>query len=256
MATRRSPTAPTTSSRRSSFLFPRKPSPNSVRNLAAAGYVTVLRLPLDTLEARTEALTQAARLAASDVPVLLFLERIMSLTVICRDSDTAAETTLTRAQHPLGGVAASEVSFARVDLGDLGAYTVASASVAPARLHDAVRAAQHANRMSADWDDWDDAVVSLAVPAEGEVTGQMFTFLPMGDKASSPFAGHLNAPFFTTLNRGDLYPGHPLNDLLLDIAAETALAAATALQTSGVAAARRWVSDLVLLGRPVSATAR
>ena len=224
--------------------------PDSARDLATAGHVTVVRLPLDTPEARTEALTQAAQLAASDVPVLLFLERIMSLTVICRDGDTAAETTLTRAQHPLGGVTASEVSFAHVDLGDLGAYTVASAPVAPARLHDAVRAAQHANRMSADWDDWDDAVVSLAVPAEGEVTGRMFTFLPMGDKAPSPFAGHLNAPFFTKLNRADLDPGHPLNDLLLDVAAETALTAATAIQTSEVEAARRWVSDLVCWDGP------
>lgn len=224
--------------------------PDSARDLAAAGHVTVVRLPLNTPEARTEALTQAARLAASDVPVLLFLERITSLTVICRDSDTAAETTLTRDQHPLDGVTASDMSFAHVDLSDLGAYTVASASVVPARLHDAVRAAQHANRMSADWDDWDDAVVSLAVSTEGEVTGRMFTFLPMGDKAPSPFAGHLNAPFFTKLDRADLDPGHPLNDLLLDVAAETALAAATALQTTEVEAARRWVSDLVCWDGP------
>ena len=182
--------------------------------------------------------------------MLLFLERIASLTVICRDSGTATETTLTRAQHPFGGVTASEASFAHVDLGDLGAYVVASAPVAPGRLHDAVGAAQHAKRMSANWDDWDDAVVSLAVPTEGEVTGRIFTFLPMGDKAPSPFAGHLNAPFFTKLDRADLDPGHPLNDLLLDVAAETALAAATAVQTSGVDAARRWVSDLVCWDGP------
>jgi hypothetical protein len=224
--------------------------PDSVRDLAAAGHVTVVRLPLDAPGARTEALTQAARLAASDVPVLLFLERISSLTVICRDSDTATETILTRAQRPLGGVTASQVSFACVDLGDLGAYTVASAPVAADRLHDAVGAARDARRMSADWDGWDDAVVSLAVPAEDEVTGRMFTFLPMGEKAPSPFAGHLNAPFFTKLDRADLDPGHPLNDLLLDVAAETALAAATAVQASGVDAARRWVSDLVCWNGP------
>lgn len=224
--------------------------PDAARDLAAAGHVTVVRLPLDTPEARTEALTQATKLAASDVPVLLFLERITSLTVVCRDGGTATETALTRAQHLLGGVTAPEVSFAHVDLGALGDYTVASAPVASARLHEAVRAAQHANRMSDDWDDWDDAVVSLAVPAEGEVIGRMFTFLPMGDKAPSPFAGHLNAPFFTKLDRADLDPGHPLNDVLLDVAAETALAAATAVQASGVEAARRWVSDLVCWDGP------
>lgn len=224
--------------------------PDAVRDLAGAGHVTVVRLPLDTLEARTEALNQAAKLAISDVPVMLFLERIASLTVVCRDGGSATETALTRAQHPLDGVTASEVSFAHIDLGDLGAYAVASAPVAPARLHDAVRAAQHANLMSVDWDDWDDAVVSIAVPTEGEVTGRMFTFLPMGDEALSPFAGHLNAPFFTKLDRTDLDPGHPLNDMLLDAVAETALVAATAVQISEVEAARRWVSDLVCWDGP------
>lgn len=223
--------------------------PEPVRDLAA-GHVTIIRLPLDTPEARTEALTQAARLANSDVPVLLFLERITSLTVICRDGGSARETTLTRVQHPLGGVKASDVSFAHVDLGDLGAYTVASAPVAADRLHDAVGSAQEAHRMSADWDSWDDAVVSLAVPAEGEVAGRMFTFLPMGDKAPSPFAGHLNAPFFTKLDRADLDPSHPLNSLLLDVAAEIALAGAAAIKSSGVDAARRWVSDLVCWDGP------
>jgi hypothetical protein len=218
--------------------------PGPVSALAAAGHVTVIRLPLATAEARIEALGQASALANSDVPVLLFLERISSLTVVRRDSDTVTETALSRSQEPLDGVTSPALSFSRVDLANLGVYTVASAPVAPARLLQAISAARHSNLMSAEWEDWDHAVVSIAVPADGEVTGRMYTFLPMGDKAPSPFAGHLNAPFFTKLDRTDIDPGHPLNDLLLDVAAESVLDATAAMRSSGIPAARRWISDL------------
>lgn len=230
--------------------FPADTIPDPVRDLAAAGHVTVIRLPLDTAEASSEALAQAAKVADSDIPVLLFLERIASLTMVRRDGNNVTATALTRTQRPLAGLPTSPVSFSQADLGDLGVYTVASTRVDTARLSEAVGAARHANRMSADWDDWDDAVVSVALPANGEVAGRMFTFLPMGDKAPSPFAGHLNAPFFTKLDRTDLDPDHPLNDLLLDIAAEIALDAAAVLQASGLAAARGWVSDLVCWDGP------
>lgn len=231
--------------------FPADTIPDAVRDLAVAGHVTVVRLPLDTAEASREALAQAAKVAASDIPVLLFLERIESLTVVRRGGNGGTEpATLTRHRRPLAGVPSSSVSFSQADLGDLGVYTVASKPVVAARLQEAVGAARRANLMSADWDAWDDAVVSVAIPAQAEVEGRMFTFLPMGDKAPSPFAGHLNAPFFTKLDRTDLDPGHPLNNLLLDIAAETALDAAAVLQASGVSAARGWVSDLVCWDGP------
>ncbi|MGC1237554.1 MAG: DUF3883 domain-containing protein [Acidimicrobiales bacterium] len=225
--------------------------PDSVRDIADGGHVTIIRLPLDTPEARTAALAQAGKLASGDVPVLLFLERIALLTVECRDRGSVSETTLTRLQVPLVGISSPDVSFAHVELGELGGYTVASAAVASSRLHSAVSTALRANRISNDWDEWDDAKVSLAVPSIGDVNGRMFTFLPMGEKAPSPFAGHLNAPFFTKLDRADLDPDHPLNDLLLDVAAEIALAAALAVSASEIEAAGRWVSDLVCWHGPL-----
>ncbi|MBE1577667.1 sacsin N-terminal ATP-binding-like domain-containing protein [Amycolatopsis roodepoortensis] len=224
--------------------------PAAVRELAAAGHVTIVRLPLDTPDARREALTQATNLVASDVPTLLFLERIGALTIVRHDGGDSAETSLTRTQQPFSTVTTPDLSFTQVALGELGDYTVASTSVPATRLREAVQNARHGNRLSAAWDTWDEAVVSLAVPTDGEVTGRMFTFLPMGDEASSPFAGHLNAPFFTKIDRADLDPNHPLNNLLLDVAAETALTAAAALQPSGLAAARRWISDLVCWDDP------
>ncbi|XVV00846.1 sacsin N-terminal ATP-binding-like domain-containing protein [Actinosynnema sp. CA-248983] len=219
--------------------------PDVVRDLAATGHVTVIRLVLDTPEACVEAIGQAEGLVADDVPTLLFLERIASLTVIRRDQGESNGITLTRTQHDLALTSDSDVSFTHVDLGHLGGYTVVSAAVAAARLRGAVQDARHTKRMSDEWTDWHEAVVSLAVPAQGEVSGRMFTFLPMGGKAPSPFAGHLNAPFFTKIDRADLDPDHPLNSLLLDVAAETALVAAEVLRTCDDDATRRWVGDLV-----------
>jgi hypothetical protein len=235
--------------------------PELVREIADGGHVTIIRLPLTTPEARASALAQAARLASGDAPVLLFLERIASLTVDCRDQGSISAKTLTRVQHPLVGISSSEVSFEHVDLGEHGGYTVVSQDIASGRLHSAVGEALLANRISNDWDEWDDAKVSLAVPSVGEVKGRMFTFLPMGENAPSPFAGHLNAPFFTKLDRADLDPDHPLNDTLLDVAAEIALAAAQVVCASEIESASRWVSDLVcwhgpLLQRLIDASER
>ena len=187
----------------------------------------------------------------SAVPVLLFLQRIASLTLIECEGGITREVVLTRTERPLSGIAVvGDLRLAHVDLGELGGYTVASGPVDPDRLHAAVQVARRANLISDDWDYWDDAVVSIAVPSDFEVTGRIYTFLPMGDKAPSPFAGHLNGPFFTKLDRTNLDPAHPLNNLLLDVAAEVALRAAATLCTTPAPAARDWVSDLVCWDGP------
>ncbi|GAA1937168.1 sacsin N-terminal ATP-binding-like domain-containing protein [Amycolatopsis minnesotensis] len=224
--------------------------PAAVRKLVSAGHVTIIRLPLDSSEARMAALAQATNLIGGDVPTLLFLERITALTIVRHEDGDSVETSLTRTQQTFSAITAPDMSFTQVNLGELGDYTIASIAVPATRLCEAVQDARHGNKLSAAWDTWDEAVVSLAVPTDGEVTGRMFTFLPMGNKASSPFAGHLNAPFFTKIDRADLDPSHPLNNLLLDVAAETALTAAAVLQASGLTAARRWVSDLMCWDDP------
>lgn len=101
--------------------------------------------------------------------------------------------------------------------------------------------------------DWDEpAVVSLALLADGShlASGRLYTFLPLGPDAASPAPAHLNAPFFTKIDRTALDPDHPLNALLTDAAAETAVAAAVALHRAAHAAARKWATQLVAWDRP------
>ena len=75
--------------------------------------------------------------------------------------------------------------------------------------------------------------------------GRCYTFLPLGRKAPSPFAGHLNAPFYTDLARRDIDEANPLNRLLLDAAAGLCLDAAEALTRWRDDAAPAAVIDLL-----------
>ena len=226
--------------------------PGAVRSLAEMGHVTVIRLPLDGPSGQASALSLLDALAGSDVPVLLFLERIASLTLVRRKGGASREEVLTRGEKPMPSVIIppDDLHIALVDLGEHGEFVVASTQIAPERLRLAVSSAIDAHLLSDDWTDWEDAVVSVAVPADFDTAGRIFTFLPMGEEAQSPFSGHLNAPFFTKLDRTALDPAHPLNDLLLTVAGETAAAAAKTLQRMPMPAARRWVSDLVCWDGP------
>lgn len=227
--------------------------PDAVRSLAEMGHVSVIRLPLDGQPGQASALSLLDELAGSDVPVLLFLERIASLTLVRRECGASREEVLTRGEKPMPGVVVppDDLHIALVDLCEHGEFVVASTQVAPERLRLAVSSAIDAHLLSDDWTDWEDAVVSVAVRVDFDTAGRIFTFLPMGEEAHSPFAGHLNAPFFTKLDRTALDPAHPLNDLLLlTVAGETAAAAAKTLQRTPVPAARRWVSNLVCWDGP------
>ena len=211
--------------------IPLRLSPPRVKQLRADGYVTVVRLPLRSEIARDVARERLHSLIASDVPILLFLRRLSQLTITHHTSDCTDVTDLGRAARQLtdagGGYFADNV-----DLGPGGRYLVFSVDVEPNRLHDAIDAAIDAERADIRWREWSaPARVSLAVPVDHTLNSfRSYTYLPMGTKARAPFAGHLNAPFFTNLSRLDLDASHPLNAMLLDIAAELALKAAFGLQ--------------------------
>jgi hypothetical protein len=60
-----------------------------------------------------------------------------------------------------------------------------------------------------------------------------FTFLPMGDAASSPLGGHVNAPFITDFARLGLDAEQPVNRLMLRRIAALCVEAADALMAAG-----------------------
>ncbi|MFE3073582.1 sacsin N-terminal ATP-binding-like domain-containing protein [Streptomyces sp. NPDC059247] len=232
--------------------------PPVCRELAARGNVTVVRLPLLEESARVEARNRLEELARAKVPVMLFLDRLSSLTLERRaEGGTVRDLhEFTRSEKrfaPRGTAFGSlsgyaSVSCATVDLGPSGKFLVSRRTVDHDRLAQTLRDAVAARLLNKKWEKWTEpAVVEVAVPLDTEHRnrrGRFYTFLPMGDETSF-FPGHVNAPFFTRTDRAGLPRENPLNALLLDVVAETCLAAAAVLRQVPRAPFRQLAVDLV-----------
>ena len=192
--------------------------PTVVDTLAADGYVTVIRLPLKSEEARDEAAEQI-RLLTQDPPALLFLRRIAQL-VVDVHGDHALRTVLERTETHLGDLGG--VTVATVTLGQTGTYLLADKTVPTAVFAEAIARSISGDHISAGWHDWDsEAHVEVALRVDAELdAGRLYTYLPMGDDAQAPIPAHVNAPFFAKLARVSLEESVPLNDMLLDQIAE------------------------------------
>lgn len=232
--------------------------PATAAQLAKSGYVSVIRLPLMNERARAETATLLAELTSATVPLMLFLRRLAYLTIEHRADGTLKRAGLGRAETQVALPSATEdqapglprTSVARVDLGGSGRFTVIRGSVPSARLAAVVEDAVADGRLDEVWAEWTEpAEVELAIPESPQSRpGRLYVFLPLGEQATAPCAGHLNAPFFTKVDRTALDATHPLNSALLDIAAEASLNAAAEMRRHTPEAggnARRWAAELV-----------
>lgn len=235
--------------------------PPTVGELGSAGHVTVVRLPLKSAHALAEVRLRLDEIVGSDTPVMLFLERLSGLLVerrsavagVSRVRLTRAETPLPHAEPARPGGGLDDVRIVAADLGAEGSFVIARGTLSQERLRVTLVNAVADASLDETYLEWDEpAVVSLAVPADGSQlsAGRLYTFLPLGPDVASPAPAHLNAPFFTKIDRSALVPDHPLNALLTDAAAETAVAAAEALHGAERAAARQWATQLVAWERP------
>ncbi|MFD9327832.1 sacsin N-terminal ATP-binding-like domain-containing protein [Streptomyces sp. NPDC060065] len=229
--------------------------PAICRELAADGHVTVVRLPLLNEAARAEVRLRLRELVEAKAPVMLFLDRLASLTLERRATggEAAERWELTRSEERFATAGTKggqlPVSFATVDLGPSGRFLVARGSVEKERLNSAVEEAVGLGLLDETWQRWtSSAAVEIAVPLPAvrrPRRGQIYTFLPMGEDLTAPFPGHVNAPFFTKIDRTGLPSEHPLNTLLFDAVAETCLAAAAMLRAVPQAEMTRLAVDLV-----------
>lgn len=210
--------------------------PPEVRSLAELGYATVVALPMSDKAAVDLARRQVKAMMAEHAPLLLFLDRIHTMTIEAREenAETHAVRMTRRATSlgiapPLGG---DRIERVVLDLGgEERGFALIRRTVDKGRVVAAVRASIARQPQLGRWVDWvGDPVVSAAVPLEGSgKAGRLYNFLPMAADATSPCAAHLDAPFYSDLSRRRLDQSLPLNKLLLDALAETCLAAAVAL---------------------------
>lgn len=223
---------------------PLEVSDSYVAELREQGFATVLRMPLRSSIALEETRKRLEELSGSNVPVLLFLRRIDLLTIehVCREGLNRRD--LRRAAIDLRCEGA-EAQRVRLTEGD--EFFVFSRDVNPDELHIAITKAVEAELLDPRWLKWEaPASISVAVAASHEITEfRSYTYLPMGSKAPAPFAGHLNAPFFTNLARVDVDLSHPLNSMLLGACAELALTAAQTLASGVESGWEKAVVDLI-----------
>lgn len=241
--------------------FPISDLPAICEELGADGHVTVVRLPLRSEAAGHEAARRLKELATAKAPVMLFLDRLERLVLERRGANGVIDRTeLTRQEQPFdsaevgaSGQVESDgsvpvVSLAHVVLGSLGRFLVARGHVPVERLHNTIAAAAQLGRLDESWLDWTEpAVVEIALPLRLEISrrGHVYTFLPLGDDVAAPLRGHLNAPFFTKMDRTALDREHPLNMMLFDALAETCLVASARLRKRAATDARRLAIDLI-----------
>lgn len=76
------------------------------------------------------------------------------------------------------------------------------------------------------------------------VAPRLYNFLPMDEHAVSPMAGHIDAPFFADIDRRTIKPDLPLNQLLIEAAADTAAKACLAIVDEGLAVPASAVVDM------------
>lgn len=212
--------------------------PEHVKAFAHEGYATVVSLPLSSIETVNLAVQQLQELISLEAPVLLFLDRIASLEVrVTGLPDMKPRLVLTRKAEPFAlehsGQADSQFQVVTLTP-DRTRWLMARRTLGMAQVLDAVKRSISLESNLERWLNWQgDATVSCAIPMDGDglAKGRLFNFLPMSADSVSPFRGHLDAPFYTSINRERARIDLPLNRYLLNVAAEVCAEAALALKS-------------------------
>lgn len=223
--------------------------PAEIRGFAKLGYATVVHLPLKSANAVSVAREQVAGLAATEVPLLLFLDRLARVTIEITDAGTSTRKTLSRTvlnrpkPTPL-----TSLSYELVAVGPGSRrYLVVRRSVDRTLLLKAVEASIAKEPQLARWRDWQGepkVAVAVSLSATDLEGGRMYNFLPMAAEVPSPIRGHVDAPFYASIDRRRANFDLPLNTFLLDELAETTLRAAVELRPLANEIGRNAIFDL------------
>jgi hypothetical protein len=225
---------------------PRRPVPRQVADLADGRTATVIRLPLRSEEAIRSVERQIKQLHSDEAPLLLFLKLISELSVEIIDSGIieSAET-MRRSVMRLDISSAPANTFEIIDLEEKGKFFIASLLLGAEELRSEIYESVQKNYMNERWLDWNEpGSVSVACRIDGgKCLPNIYTFLPMAE--SAPFAGYLNAPFFTDLGRMGLQLDVPFNEFLFNMGAKLCAATSITLANSDLEFAPSCAVDLI-----------
>ena len=195
-----------------------QPGHELLRNLAASGFATVVRLPLRNKFALDAVSAAIEELRQSSVPILLFLRKLSYLSVTVEGGNPDRNFLLSRIQRSPPRKAGGTDRFELVDLDEFGNFFVAWRSVPEADIKRAIEKSIQQQELHESWSEWQgNGEVAVAVPIDQQdVAPRLYTYLPMGPDAEAPFQGFLHGSFYPKSDRTSMRAEIPLNELCLN----------------------------------------
>ncbi len=189
--------------------------PGLVARFAQEGFVTVVRMPLQSDEARAGVIRQIEWLRGLEQPLHLFLDRIARISIEIEPDDLQVLE-----RQCLGQWLRSGVEIQRLAIGS-DEFIVAAMDLEPELFRSALDDSLAKNQVPATWGEWKGAArVNIAIRLNRSVEkGLLYCFLPLGVDGRSPFAGYINANFYTKIDRRSVDGSNIINRLFISSAA-------------------------------------
>ncbi len=225
--------------------------PGHVDDFALQGFATVVRMPLDRNEASIDVQNQIEALCDHQLPIHLFLDRIFQIRIEVRGqgaSNDAKSFCRVLPRRVRESWQLEDIRLEIVKTDDDAEYVVGNYRLPDEEFRPVLDAGLASGTVPESWSDWrDPPEVSVAVGLGGPGTrGRLYNFLPMEAIAKSPCAAHLNAPFYSDIDRKKLVENVPLNDYFLDAIAALCLRTAKILKELRPDLAPEVVLDLTM----------
>ena len=194
-----------------------------VARFASEGFATVVRLPLKSGDAATVVLAEIDRLLAVQTPLHLFLSRIACISIERQPGQQSRleRKVLQKWQPSLAGWKVTNlIDISRVRVG-ADEYVLADWDVDEPLFRKHLDASLAKSEVPDTWRNWEGpARVSVAVPLGRALdNGTLYCFLPLGEEGKAPFAGYINANFYTKMDRRTVSDAIGLNGFFLQMAA-------------------------------------
>ena len=200
--------------------FPLDAIPPTIARLINEGFVTIIKLPLRDRYALRSVCSKIKALRNGTSPLVLFLKKLSRLDVIVEGHEKRSFNFERKTTHISlsEGVLKASFNLTIVELNEGQRYCVLWHYVPEDRVKAKISESIHKKQLHPSWEKWQgNGELALAVSLEEPLAkGLLYTFLPMGDAAESPFVGHLHGAFFPKSERTSLHAESPLNAMYVE----------------------------------------
>ena len=189
--------------------------PGIVSRFAEERYASVVRMPLSSSKAHELVLEQFDALLNRHHPLHLFLDRIECISLEREPGKAEILERLSQDRWWLD----SGILVEHITVGGSN-YLLATLALDEEIFREHLEQSISRKEVPEGWRNWQGtAQVSVAVRLGKSIeTGLMYCFLPLGEEGKAPFAGYINANFYTKMDRRSVNDGVGLNKHFIDSA--------------------------------------